>query len=133
MGLLSSNPDILGHFNCCSKEISWCTETLHHRWWGWGGKESHNQLLSNKQKMTAIGRLQAQLQPHKRRHSKTKFTASYGRLGSNGLSLILLSTPNTNYRDVLHSIERVSDTTVNSQKINDRIENYGANIVFISK
>ena len=85
MGLLSSNPDILGHFNCCSKEISWCTETLHHRWWGWGGKESQDQLLSNKQKMTAIGQLQAELQPHKRRHSKTKFTASYGRLGSNGL------------------------------------------------
>ena len=35
--------------------------------------------------MTAIGQLQAELQPHKRRHSKTKFTASYGRLGSNGL------------------------------------------------
>ena len=37
--------------------------------------------------MTAIGQLQAELQPHKRRHSKTKFTASYGRLGSNGLSI----------------------------------------------
>ena len=86
MGLLSSNPDILGHFNCCSKEISWCTETLHHRWWGWGGKESQDQLLSNKQKMTAIGQLQAQLQPHKRRHSKMKFTASYGLSGSNGLT-----------------------------------------------
>ena len=38
--------------------------------------------------MTAIGQLQAELQPHKRRHSKTKFTASYGRLGSNGLTSI---------------------------------------------
>ena len=37
--------------------------------------------------MTAIGQLQAELQPHKRRHSKTKFTASYGRLGSNGLNM----------------------------------------------
>ena len=40
--------------------------------------------------MTAIGQLQAELQPHKRRHSKTKFTASYGRLGSNGLSSVQL-------------------------------------------
>ena len=36
--------------------------------------------------MTAIGHIQAKLQLHKRRHSKTKFKASYGLLGSNGLA-----------------------------------------------
>ena len=50
----------------------------------WGGSGN---LLFNKKKIKKIGPSGVKLRACKRRHSKMKFTASYGLSGSNGLSL----------------------------------------------